>query len=335
MKKTVETMNEKIKEIKSEFISIIPQSKVEDSGKLLSFKVITKDGIEFSVEAGRCLDISDYKYQGNTISYNAPIGVRSGNFFDYSENSFADNMFFGLLTTCGLENAGPQSVCKGNFYSQHGSINNCEAEDVKAFLSDGGREAYICGDVRDKRFGKHKFVLKRTISYNYDERELTVEDIVENRGKRDQICLMYHYNFGVPFLSEKCNVDISNVSARPKNENAASEMWRMKEILLPDVNNKPQVFYLGFERENMHTASITNEEMKLRVTLSFADDGLPKMDLWKNLRPERYVLSFEPCNAYPYGRERQRLLGEAEYLEEGESRKYTTKIKLEDYNEKT
>ncbi len=334
LKKTVDMTNKRIKEIKSEFICVTPVVMTVGGYELLSISVKTKDDVEFYVETNRCLDISDLKYKGCRICYKSPVGVRSGFCFDYTENSFSDNMFFGLLTTCGLENAGPQSVVDGEFYSQHGSINNCEAENVSVEMSADCKNVYICGDIEDRRYCKHRFVLHRKITYEYSERKITVTDRVENKGKRDQLCLMYHYNFGSPFLSENCCVEIPYVDARPKNKDAENGIKEITKVFAPYENSKPQVFYLRLSKGKEHYAKISNKELNVGITLSFEDDGLPKMDLWKNFQPNKYVMSFEPCNAYPYGRQKQRMLDEAVYLDEGRTQEFVTRIKVEDYNEK-
>lgn len=318
------------KELNSEFIKVSPVYTGTDGGELFSIEIKSADGVVIRVEPERALDISSLSFRGINVCYLSQIGVRKPSVFDYSETSFMDNMFFGLLTTCGLENAGPSSVDEGVFYSQHGSISYCPAENVKYFLSEDGKKAYIEGEVSDKRFDRHNFVMKRKIEYDFDEKSISVSDKVLNRGEKDRICVMYHYNFGSPFLSEECEITVPYVSARPKNKDAEAGMDSITKVFSANVDNKPQVFYLGFAEEKVHRATIENRKLRLKVTLKFNADGLPKMDLWKNLRPDKYVLSFEPCNAYPYGRHEQFLRGEAQYLDKNEEKEYFSKIILED-----
>ena len=303
-------------------------------GTIESIHISGVNGMEFCVEPCRGLDISSLSFNGTAISYLAPCGVQNPSVFDYSNDSFSNNMFFGLLTTCGLENTGPG--CKdehGIQYSQHGSLDYCEAENVRFHFEENGRVLTITGIVQDTRFSRHHFVLNRKIQFSCETSEIAIEDSVENQGEKDQICIMYHYNFGDPFLSDCCQLEIPFSSATPKNADAIHELDNITTVTQPSSLQKPHVFYLQFSPAALHSASIYNPKLDIFAKLSFAGDSLPCMDLWKNLRPDQYVMSFEPCNAFPYGRTNQVKKGNACYLEKNETKIYTTIFKVGRKNE--
>lgn len=313
----------------SKFISVKIDRKQTAQGAFESIYVSSVEGIEFHVEPWRGLDISFLSFDGMPISYLAPYGVRHPSAFDYSDDSFSDNMFFGLLTTCGLENTGPGCVDgQGVRYSHHGSLNYCAARHVSLTFDDDGRILTIAGVVQDDRYSKHRFILHRKIHFTCGTNEISVEDHVVNQGKKDQICIMYHYNFGAPFLSEHCRIEIPYSKATPKNDIAKSESEHLPTVSPPSEIQRPHVFYLDFAPAALHSATLYNPEAGVFAELSFKGDTLPHMDLWKNLRPERYVMSFEPCNAFPYGRTNQVQRGNACYLEKHETKTYTTIFKV-------
>ena len=319
---------------KSEYISAAEvMHRDSEYGFFPSIEVSSIKGIRFCVEPSRGLDISSLSYRGIDIAYQAPTGVRHHEVFKYAPGSFEDNMFFGMLTTCGLENAGPGCTDDGIYYSQHGSLNYSEADDVSASFSHDGRHLVIEGTVRGNRFGRHRFVFSRKISFSSDACGIMIEDSVGNPGDTGQICLMYHYNFGAPFLSPCCNLSIPYVSAVPKNEAAAVESDAILMVKEPSVANKPHVFYMSFPEEDIHEVSVSNPDLAIEAVLSFNGDTLPCMDLWKCLKPEKYVMAFEPCNAFPYGRAAQRERGNAEYLRKGESRIYRTYLQIKGGND--
>lgn len=313
----------------SEFISVKIDRKQTAQGIFESLCVSSVNGIAFHVEPWRCLDISFLSFNGTVVSYLAPCGVQHPSVFDYSHDSFSDNMFFGLLSTCGLENTGPECVDEhGIRYSHHGSLNYCAANHAMVQFEENGQVLIISGCMQDDRFLKHHFILYRKIRFTCKTNEIAVEDTVVNNGEKDQICIMYHYNFGAPFLSDRCRLEIPYSSVMFKNDIAKQEFPHLMSISPPSSSQQPHVFYLDFVPAAVHSASVYNPELDMFAELSFGGDSLPYMDLWKNLHPDRYVMSFEPCNAFPYGRTHQVERGNACYLEKNEMKTYITTFKV-------
>lgn len=302
-------------------------TRTTNHGDVQTFVVSGSSQVTFYVEPSRGLDISSLTYQEKSISYQAPMGVLHPKAFQNSIDGFSKNMFFGMLTTCGLENTGSACIDEtGKTYSQHGSINNEEADNVS--ISIEGSILIIKGIVKSKFNRMHDFLMQRIITFEDDQSRLTITDEIENISETDQICLMYHYNFGSPFLSDKCILNIPYSNVTPKNDVAAARLSDILKVHHPDINQKPHVFYMTFLGET-GWASIENPEIGVKVVLEFNRANLPKMDLWKNLTPDKYVLAFEPCNAFPYGRTNQVLRGEAQYLKKGEKKKYITRLTIQ------
>ncbi len=285
---------------------------------------VTGKRMAFTVQPERGLDISSLYYKDIPIAYNAPDEIASSSCFSYREGEFQRNMVFGLLTTCGLENAGPDQFSEeGKYWSKHGSLNYSPAIDVTAQKTDKG--IMISGDIVGNRFHKHHFNLHRTILFDDEENRISVVDDVYNPGSDDQICIMYHYNVGAPFLSPACKLMLPGTDVTPKNADAAEFLPDLLNVSAPSDEQKPHVFYT----DNSY-AEITNNELGLSFVLSSDSSSLPKMDIWKNLRPDLYVMSLEPCNAFPYGRLVQQKRGNYRILRKGEHIEYRTEIRIKE-----
>lgn len=312
---------------KSEFIDVqIIRRKVDGKG-LFSIETKARD-LSFSIEVNRGLDISNLIYKGVKISYDSPIGVLHQDSFDYSTSSFGNNMFYGLLTTCGLENTGPECGDGNKYYSQHGSINYEKAHNITITFKNDGEVMSVYGEVFSERFNKHKFILKRNIIFDSITNRIVINDKVVNNGEKDQLCLMYHINFGQPFLNKSNIIEIPYIKAIPKNNIAKLGINTLLNVFDANENNLPQVYYLEFDNRERIIATIKNVQLGISVNLSFLSNTLPKMDLWKNLRPDKYVISFEPCNAFPYGRIRQIEQNEAQYINMNEEKEFFVEIEI-------
>ena len=302
--------------------------------EMYSIDVEGNNGLSFTVEASRGLDISNLSFLGFNIPYIAENGIKAPEEFKYN-NDFDKNMFFGMLTTCGLENTGPQSADEEeSIVSQHGSQNNERAYNVSYRCIDS--KIQITGQIASRRFAKHSFVTQRTITFDNSDNTIEICDQIVNNGEKDQLCLMYHINFGRPFLNENCIILIPFTKATPKNRDAETRMDEMLYIGKANADNPPLVYYLVLDASDDSMSLIYNPDLDIEVALEIDKKTLPKIDLWKNLRPERYVISFEPCNAFPYGRKNQILRHEAQFLEKGETKSFKLKLHFRrTNNEKT
>lgn len=285
---------------------------------------ISGGGVTFVVEQNRALDISYLSFEGLKISYDKGEAIKHPREFKYETNGFSNNMFFGALTTCGLENTGPDSIgLDGTYFSRHGSINNEEAKNIS--IAESCDAIKISGDITSLINRKHNFILHREIVFSSINCSISIQDEITNKGEEDQICLMYHINFGAPFLSSASKLEIPYKTVIPKNENAQKGLIDLLAIGAPSVDSLPMVFYMTFKGSD-GSAVITNSEKNISVKVEFQLGQPAKMDLWKNLTPEQYVIAFEPCNGFPFGRFEQREKGEALYLKKDETKKYITRI---------
>lgn len=112
--------------------------------------VETGGGLSFTILPGRGMDISGMRYRGVPIAYLSKAEVAAPGYHDPRENQWLKSFFAGMLTTCGLTNAGP--ACRDGIgilddvpFGLHGDISNTGADNVcvreewvQGALSDGG-----------------------------------------------------------------------------------------------------------------------------------------------------------------------------------------------------
>lgn len=277
--------------------------------------------LSFTLQPGRALDISSLFYDGVGIGYNAPDKAEDVTSVPYRIGEFPKHMALGLLTTCGLENAGPEEIDDdGVLWLKHGSMTFNNAGNTTVVENDG--KLVISGEIIGNRYHKHHFNLYRSITFCDSENSIEIEDRILNPGERDQICLLYHYNIGSPFLSPSCRVELDADEILSADSAAERNIRNILRVDAPG-EREPEVFYT-----DSPYARISNPDFGLTLTFEKSCDTLPALDIWKNFRPERYVMSFEPANAYPYGRLMQRKKGNACFIEGCAEVTYRTKVVL-------
>ncbi len=296
-----------------------------------SITVCGAGGLSFTVELLRGMDISSAEFDGVSLAYfcqeNLPVKIADTSYQDICRES---TFFYGLLSTCGLENTGQKSRGEEGECCLHGSLNLFPAEKVKTYAM--GSMAVIEGEVKNGFERWNSLKLFRRIIYDDIQIKIRVEDYVINtHNNREQVCLMYHYNFGAPFLSEECEVQMEVESICPKNETAEKMYSQWEKIGRGIEGYPPHVFYcmLKKEKNDFSVASLYNRSLQLKASVSYHTSTLPKMDLWKYLSDKRYVLSFEPCNEFPLGRNEQLKQKRARYIEPYGCIRYLTEFQVE------
>lgn len=240
--------------------------------------------------------------------------------FTNTTTSFKESFFAGMLTTCGLENTGPESVCEGVVYPMHGSYNHTIARNVKIDqgLANGIAYVTITGTITPAYSSCQGLEVVRTITVKDDEATVRVQDeIVNKSAERQQVCVMYHYNFGFPFLCEHTILKIPSLSVGFKDSFSEKDKANMLEITPPDEAYIPKVYYHSFSSGD-NSVRVENSHLGIRADINFSGKSLRFLNQWKMFSKQKYVLALEPCNALPYGRQQQREKGVAQFIEPSE-----------------
>lgn len=307
-------------------------------------EVTTGSGLVFDVLPGRGMDVSALLFKGFPLHFSSQTGVVHPRYFDPGDRGMLRGFFGGFLTTCGLRNAGFAGWDDGEEFGLHGRISNTEAEDVSVAKewSDGVYSLELRGILREAAFRGEDFVLSRRYATSLGSNGFTINDRIVNRSRRSEpLLLLYHFNFGYPFIGRGASCTIP-----------AREAWRVVDArteLRPfsDCFSKVE-FSTALEVDDglvlVHradavegttaTVEISNahcwNDRGLRLRLSYSTEELPRLSTFHVQQKGCYVFCVEPGTVTVQGREAARKRGELLVLEPDEEYPVTIQVEVEE-----
>lgn len=296
-------------------------------------------GLEYTILPDRGMDIAWASFCGAPFSYISKSEVcRPDYFVENEDKGFLDNFFAGVLTTSGFSNTGAANVDEGKPYGLHGVANNIPANEV-CITKEWEEDEYCMtarGKVRQSRFYGEELVLTRTIETRLGVNRIVVRDEFENAGFTAQpFMLLYHMNFGYPFLSEDSELILNSCRIRPRTEEAEKGIQTYGELFGPVHGYKEQCFYhdLNADQNGMVRAGLYNPGLGHSGTgiyLTYRKEELPCFCQWKQMGEQEYVMGLIPSNGYAEGRNAAREKGELVMLEPGEKKTVTLQLSVEE-----
>lgn len=287
-------------------------------------------GLEFTVSADRCADISRLSFKGINMGYFSPCGYVAPSYYDDKNAGFLKSFTAGFLTTCGLTAVGSPCEDEGEMLPLHGTAANIPAEHI--YWERGEKDIRIHAVINDEGIFSHKLVMYREIICSLEENRIMVSDKIVNRGDTScPVMLLYHMNMGYPLLSEKAQVHIPSATVIPRNEKAAEGLDTWQQVLSPQPLFEEQCYYHGFE--GMGLAGIYNPDIKQGLVITYDGKKLKYFTQWKMMGERDYVLGMEPGNCHPDGRDKMREEGTLTILAPGESVTYDVDISMIDGEE--
>lgn len=306
--------------------------------------VDTGGGLCYTVLPGRGMDVAWTSYGGMPISYLSKAGVSAPAYHDPRDMQWLKSFFAGLITTCGLSNAGPP--CRDELpvlgeipYGLHGDISNTAADNVctrEEWLPDGSYRLWVSGRMREGRLHGEHLQLRREITSYLGEKKLRVHDVFSNQGDTPQpLTFFYHINIGHPVLDPQARFLAPSLSIQPASQEARMHMDTWDRFDPPTAGYLERQYYhtLAADAQGGTLAALVNDGLELGVCLRFNARQLPCFSQWKVCRRGEYVLAFEPGNCYPWGRERLRRENLLETLEPMQERTVDFTIEIMDGQE--
>ncbi|GAA0181308.1 aldose 1-epimerase family protein [Clostridium sediminicola] len=300
--------------------------------------VKTGTGFEFTVLPDRGMDIAWASYKGIPISFISKTGIVSSAHYNEQDLEFLRSFYAGLLTTCGLTYMGAPCEDQGEQLGLHGRISNIPAEDVSVYQEweNGEFIIKIRGKVRESRVFGENITLTREISTKLGDNKIIINDIVENCGFNEQpLMMLYHCNFGYPFISEDTKLITNNNSIVPRNEHSQRGLDECKVFDEPIHNYMEEVFYHDIlADENGDAKAVlfnpTLGEKGLGAYVKYNKEHLPNLIEWKQMGEGDYAVGLEPSTWYPDGRAIARDKGELLFIEPGEKKEFKIEIGILD-----
>jgi galactose mutarotase-like enzyme len=288
-------------------------------------------GLDCVVLPDRCLDISDFTWNGRSLCWHGSPGRVSPALFHQSDTGFASSFFAGMLTTCGLDNFGPGCVDQGERHFQHGLVHNLPASNVAwgHRWQDDTCTLFVTGTVRQTRLFGENLTLTRTYEMELGGDTLRLHDVVRNEGwERTPFQLTYHCNAGFPLLDEGAKVLGDFTSVEPRDAEAEQGLHGWETMHGPQPGFKEQVFSTTLRPDTSAWAAATlwNPTLDggLGLRLRWDTTTLPWLLIWRQLGQGAYVVGLEPTNCETVtGRADARAAGTLPYLDPGEERQYS------------
>jgi hypothetical protein len=234
--------------------------------------------------------------------------------------------FDECIVRCGLSSNGPPCTDvvpdnNGNpskvQLALHGRIANQPASRVEVQVKPGPpTELTVIGVVDESMLFCPHLRLVTRISTVVGSNRLTLSDRVTNqREVADEVELLYHCNFGMPFLDEGARLVAPSLEVAPRDARAVEGIGSYATYLGPTPGYVEQCYWhdLAAGSDGMTLAMLRNAAGDRGVVLRYAKAQMPCFTQWKNTVGERdgYVTGLEPGvnlpNAKTFERERGRV----------------------------
>ena len=289
------------------------------TGRPVEMIELSAGTIRVTAVPDRCMDLYELSFDGIPVSLtDRRAGIIDPSFVCVGTESFSHSFFAGMLTTCGLIQAGRPCEEDGRDFGLHGWISHVPASvwDV----AETARGMIVSARMTERHPEGEHLLLKRIL--RVWDGGISWIDRVSNLGPDTPFMMMYHINFGAPFLSEHLQMETSFAYTEDRDTGLPAEK---DEILRMDAaqEGKPEKVY--YTRPENCGVRLFSPDTGLAATLSFS--GFPWMGVWKNYAPEKYGLGLEPCACPGLGRSGARKRGLLPSLRTGET--HISEVRLE------
>ena len=275
--------------------------------------VTTGSGFSFTVLPGRGMDIPFASWKGKAIAFVSGTGITSPAYYDERSLEWRRSFYAGLLTTCGIGNAGAPNVDQGKAFGLHGRLSNAAAENLCTDQEWEGDELTIRlkGTMRETEAMVENLSLTRTIETRLGDKGLRIRDTVRNKGFAPQpMMLLYHFNFGFPLLSPSAKVVGPITKTVPNNEESGRDrgVEECRGFPEPVQGYTEKVFFhtLSGRADGSTFIALVNRDtgdgQPMGIVLRWSNRQLPSFTQWKMPCKGFYVVGLEPGNCTPVGR---------------------------------
>lgn len=267
------------------------------------FLVRNAVGIAFEIAVDRGFDISSATWRGINIGWNSANGLPwPPNSVDAEDGVGFYRNLDGFIVTCGLDHIGTARRADAShlihkhrkqvFHPLHGRISSQRAS-ISGYDIDWEADIPVIradATIRQSSVFGENLALHRRISVPVFGNTIRIDDVVENRGFRPAPhALLYHVNFGYPFLDEQTklsgDLDESFVTAfntedkRPRDD----LVDYFQEVAIPSGDVTASI-------------SVTNGALMegIEAKLRFSPAALPDFGVWRAFQSGVYALALEP-----------------------------------------
>lgn len=297
----------------------------------------TGSGLNFTVLANRGLDISYADFKGIPLCWRSGTGDVAAAHYEPNGLGWLRGFYGGLLTTCGMTQAGAPNVDEDEELGLHGRASYIPAKNVWVDTRWEG-DRYILwaqGKVTEtKALGEH-LCRTRRIWTELGSNKIHIEDIVENLGYQDcPLMYLFHINIGFPILADGSELLAPSSQITPRDEHAKDNLSKYNCGEPPTVDFTEQVYYHQMEPDvdnHIRVALVNrsfNENKGIGIAVRYHKTQFPHFVQWKLCGQGAYVMGLEPSNCRVDGRVSERERGSLQHIEPGGRRHYEVEISV-------
>ncbi|MDI6784292.1 MAG: aldose 1-epimerase family protein [bacterium] len=291
----------------------------------------TGTGFEFTVLLDRGMDISEAKYNGQSLCWRSSTGDVSPYFFEPQGRGWLRSFFGGLVLTCGLSTAGAPSVDEGEELGIHGRYTSLPASNIEIEQEWEGDEFImsVSGQMRETMVFGPNLLLSREISAKLGENRLIIHDIIENQGyEKTPVMILYHCNFGFPLLDEHAELISPSKKVTPRDAEAEQGKENYNKFQPPTKGYREKCYSheLQADKGGFVNIALVNKNRGLGIYMKYQKKHLPRFTQWKMLGQGIYVCGLEPGNCGVLGRAKEREQGTLQFLKPGETKEIELEI---------
>jgi len=272
-------MNEKISNFRQS-ASLCRYTVTEGGEKGLDIIDCDNGKLRFLLNVSKACDMMQLYHKGQNVSFVSKNG------FTKREIPFLKRFEGGMLYTCGLDSVGGREGVP-----LHGSLHNTPAQILRAECGEEG--IVVEALLRDTAlFGKN-LVLKRRIAAGIGADSVTVRDTLVNEAFcESEYCLLYHINVGYPMLDEGAKIVADVKKCTPRTPWSQKNADALCDVGAPVPNAEETCYFLTL---GTPCASVVNEKIGKKLTVSYSGETLPRFIEWKSEVSGDYAVGLEPA----------------------------------------
>ena len=303
------------------------------------YMVSTGGGLDFTVNAERSFDISDFSFRGVPLRWRSPNGDVNPKYHGEDPTSWGRSFPGGLFVTCGLTQFGAPNRDGDENLPQHGHVSNLPAWNVhsQAVWQHSRYIMKLSAEIRQSHLFGERLVLYRTYSTELGSTMVNIDDVVRNESNHScPHMILYHFNLGFPLISLDTELQFPVRRSEPQDTEAEKWMSGFREFGPPREQFQEQVFLHEIEPDLSGIASIhiLNHRLKVDFCLEYPHEVLPYLYQWKMFEKGTYVLGIEPANCRGiHGRVKARENGTLRFLEPGQEVHYWLRVGIRNLEE--
>jgi hypothetical protein len=278
---------------------------------------LNNGSLSITVVPTRGMGIWKGSFKGNLLGWESPIKVPvHPHFINLDERGGLGWLrgFNEWVVRCGLESNGApgEDIITDNMGRRksimlplHGRIANIPASELKAFVRLGKPlEIGLYGSVWEASMFGQNLRLSTYITTEPQANWVRIHDIIENLGgTRAEMQLLYHCNYGRPFLEEGARLLLPIKRVAPRDARASEGMDSFLSFQKPEPGFVEQVYFFELlaGADGWTKVVLEDKDRKKAVSISFNLERLPCFTLWKNTASleEGYVTGLEPATNFP------------------------------------